>query len=95
MSRHIEPRTEPCDVTLGRVEARVAARKAAREVLSLLSWPDGYGADYAESFLETMRELLPQRRCPICGGTEHADALPGTVGRRCVKCCDVGEGSEE
>ncbi len=25
--------------------------------------------------------------CPICGGTEHVDPLPGTVGRRCVKCC--------
>ncbi len=27
--------------------------------------------------------------CPNCGGTEHVDPLPGTVGRRCVKCCDV------
>jgi hypothetical protein len=30
-------------------------------------------------------------RCPICGGTEHVDPLPGTVGRRCVKCCNVKE----
>lgn len=27
--------------------------------------------------------------CPICGGTEHADPLPGTVGRRCVRCCET------
>lgn len=31
----------------------------------------------------------PELRCPICGGTEHVDPLPGTVGRRCVKCCNV------
>ncbi len=30
--------------------------------------------------------------CPICGGTEHVDPLPGTVGRMCVKCCGVAQG---
>lgn len=90
MTRPMEPRTEAGEVCLARVEARVAARKAAKEIIELLSWPDGYGADYADAFVETIRELLPKRRCPICGGTEHVDPLPGTVGRRCIKCCDVG-----
>ncbi len=37
-------------------------------------------------------EILGQRtaeRCPNCGGTDHVDPLPGTVGRRCIKCCHV------
>ncbi len=32
-----------------------------------------------------------QGRCGNCGGTEHVDPLPGTVGRRCVRCCGVQE----
>lgn len=61
MSRHIEKRTEPAEETLKRIEARVAGRNAAKEILPLLSWPDGHGADFAQSFCDTMRELLPRR----------------------------------
>lgn len=45
-----------------RIKAKVAARAAAREVLPLLEWQDGTGADYAEAFLAEMRKLLPKRR---------------------------------
>jgi hypothetical protein len=27
--------------------------------------------------------------CPICGCRESVPPLPGTSGRRCVKCCDI------
>jgi len=27
--------------------------------------------------------------CPICGGEEFVAPLPGTVGLRCVRCCDI------
>jgi DNA repair exonuclease SbcCD ATPase subunit len=33
----------------------------------------------------------PATTCPICGASEFVDPLPGTTGRRCVKCCDVAE----
>lgn len=32
--------------------------------------------------------------CFICGGTEHLPPLPGTVGKRCVKCCDLKGSSQ-
>lgn len=28
--------------------------------------------------------------CPICGGADHIEPLPGTTGRRCVRCCGIG-----
>lgn len=48
-----------------RIAARIAGRKAAEEVKGLLSWPDNYGADYADAFCETMRKLLPRRRADV------------------------------
>ena len=48
-----------------KIKARIAAREAAKEVRELLSWEDGTGADYAESFLSAMRELLPQKKADI------------------------------
>lgn len=59
-----------------RIKTRIAAREHAEVLLvksadaacileiPLLEWPDGYGADYAEAFLERLRELLPQRKKP-------------------------------
>jgi hypothetical protein len=54
-------------------EKRVKARKHARDeaqgafdMIHLIDgtppWPDGYGADWAEAFLEKLAELLPKRR---------------------------------
>lgn len=45
---------------------RVAARKTGRREAELIfdclvSWPDNYGADYAEAFLEELKNRLPQR----------------------------------
>ena len=45
-----------------RITARIAARKSAEDVLELLDWPDGTGADFADAFLERMRSLLPRRQ---------------------------------
>ena len=47
-----------------RLRSKVAGRTAAREVFGLLAWEDGTGADYADSFLDEMRKLLPERRQP-------------------------------
>lgn len=47
-----------------KVAAKVAGRKAAEELVSLLSVPDGHGADYADILCETLRALLPKRRVP-------------------------------
>lgn len=33
--------------------------------------------------------------CPICGGIEFWEPLPGTIGKRCVKCCDASESEKE
>lgn len=48
-----------------RVAARVAGRAAASEVIDLLSWPDGYGADYADAFVEVIRAMMPMRQDKI------------------------------
>lgn len=45
-----------------RIEAKVAARKAARELVSLLEVPNNYGADYADALCEELRSLLPKRK---------------------------------
>lgn len=45
-----------------RILAKIKARAAAKEIAQLLEWEDGTGADFAESFLKEMRELLPVRR---------------------------------
>lgn len=47
------------------IEARIAGRKAAKELFSLLEWPDGHGADYADGLLAALREMLPQRKADI------------------------------
>jgi hypothetical protein len=47
-----------------RIKAKVQARKMAREIRYLLEWEDGTGADYAEAFLNEMKQLLPCRTPP-------------------------------
>jgi len=42
-----------------RIKAKVKAREDAREIAEMLSWGNGTGADYAESFLKELRSRLP------------------------------------
>jgi hypothetical protein len=49
------------------------------------------GAEFREVYFATFDSILS---CPICGCTESADPLPGTNGRRCVRCCSVATGSQ-
>ena len=44
-----------------RIKARIAGRQQAFEIVQLLEWKDGTGADFAETFLEELRSKLPQR----------------------------------
>lgn len=47
-----------------RIKARIAGRRQAGEILSLLEWEDGTGADFAEHFLDELRSKLPQKHEP-------------------------------
>ena len=45
-----------------------------------------------EPAVETALEFQPYvESCPICGGVEFVPPIAGTIGRRCVKCCDVSD----
>lgn len=49
-------------MSAAQIGARVAGRKAAREIFELLQWPDGFGADFADGFVDEIRDMLPKRR---------------------------------
>lgn len=44
-----------------RIKAKVKARDDAREIAEMLSWEDGTGHEYAESFIKELRNRLPVR----------------------------------
>lgn len=56
-----------------RIKAKVKAREDAREIAAMLSWEDGTGHQYAESFLKEIRSLLPQSEA---AKPEHPPAPP-------------------
>ncbi len=60
----------------GKILARKSARDSASEIIQLLEWPDGYGADFAEAFLEALRSKLPKRRT-----TEPTPEKPQPIAR--------------
>jgi hypothetical protein len=65
------------------------AKLLATDVESITDWTeDDYEFAYNNHVDESKRKSI-QDGCRICGGTEHADPLPGTEGRRCVKCCNT------
>lgn len=53
-----------------------------------------HGETREECMDEIERASIAEKRCPICGGTEHVPGLPGTHGPRCVKCCDITDDSD-
>lgn len=58
-----------------RIQARVDGRIAAHEIVTLLKWPDGHGADYADAFVSQIRDLLPKRKA------DAIDVIPVPIAR--------------
>lgn len=52
----------------------------------LLEWPDNYGADFAEAFIDEMRKLLPKRR-----DAEPAPVKPVPLARAAAVVMPFGE----
>jgi hypothetical protein len=76
------------------IEARVAGSKAAREIVEsgLLVWEDGHGADFAERFLEVLKELLPKTRASVLlEEAAKADAKPKPIARLGATVLEYGE----
>ncbi len=46
------------------IQAKVAARKLAPQLVSLCEWEDGTGINFAETLLTEMAKLLPRRQQP-------------------------------
>lgn len=44
-----------------RIKAKVKAREDAQEIAEMLTWEDGTGAEYADSFVKELRKLLPAK----------------------------------
>lgn len=61
------------------------------------AFPHSRLAEKAGALVEEWRAYLRREypydklpgACPICGGIESLPPLPGTNGRRCMKCCKM------
>lgn len=79
---------EVCE-SLERLQDLLGAKSLQETIARALAT---YGVEQRNGYWQKVPEPVDREKCcPNCGGTKFVPPIAGTIGRRCVKCCDVSD----